>query len=123
MRMGNIRGNIGAASELIVAADLVAKGHEVYRALNPQGNCDLLCMLGEQPIRIEVKTARYEKSGTLVAGNLKGREGRFDVLAIVSSLGEIQYFSAAGIIGNEVRIKSISEVLRAGPGECPAKMM
>jgi len=51
-------GDIGAASELLVAADLMAKGFRVFRNLSPNGPVDLLANCGSGRIfRIQVKTA------------------------------------------------------------------
>ncbi len=52
-------GTIGAISELIVAADLMKNGFEVYRALSPSSDCDLIAIKGEEIRKYEVRSGRY----------------------------------------------------------------
>lgn len=58
--LGHIsRGRVGAISELKVCVDLMIKGYDVFRALSPQSNADLVAIKGDVVLKIEVRTARY----------------------------------------------------------------
>lgn len=60
------RGNTGAAAELQVAADLLRKGRQVFRAVSPHASCDLLVLDEDGAFtRIEVRTVSARKDGTL----------------------------------------------------------
>jgi hypothetical protein len=76
-------GTVGAIGELIVSADLLQKGYEVFRALSPSSSCDLAILTKEKKlIRVEVKTGyRTKMTGRL--GCAKPDNARFDILAIV----------------------------------------
>lgn len=52
----------GAIAELLVAADLMKQGFEVYRALSPDSKCDLLAIKNNQVFHYEIRTANYYKS-------------------------------------------------------------
>jgi hypothetical protein len=51
----------GALKELVVTIDLLARGYDVFRAINPSCSCDLVATKGKSFIRIEVTTARKYK--------------------------------------------------------------
>src|SRR5208337_2252007 len=51
------RATIGAVSELEVAADLMRREFEVFRALSPAASCDLIAIREGRILRIEVRTA------------------------------------------------------------------
>lgn len=48
----------GCISELVVAADLLAKGYAVFRTLTPNSFCDLIAVRGEETRKIQVRTGR-----------------------------------------------------------------
>jgi hypothetical protein len=52
----------GAANELIVAADLMRKGFEVFRNLSPRGLVDVIARRGPDLFRIQVKSASCARS-------------------------------------------------------------
>jgi len=54
---GLSRGTAGAISELIVCADLLKKGYEVFRAVSQSCSCDLLISKNGVIKRLEVRTA------------------------------------------------------------------
>ena len=64
---------MGALSELVVSADLLSKGFEVFRALTSSCSCDLAILKNGKLSRIEVKTAYKNNSGKYVFAN-----GRLD---------------------------------------------
>lgn len=54
--------SIGAASEMIVCANLLFKGFEVFKAISPSATWDLIAIKPEQPIaiKLQIKTVnRY----------------------------------------------------------------
>ena len=85
---------VGAAFELVVAADLMMRGFAVFRAMSPACSCDLAVMLGDTMRRVEVKTGHVMPSGELTHGPLRKRIGeQFDILAIVvRASGKVHYF-------------------------------
>lgn len=88
------RANIGAIAELIVSIDLLNKGMFVYRSVSTNAPCDLVVidpLEPTKPMRYEVKTA--DERGT--ARRLRPEKaGRFDVLALVSRQGKIEYIKS-----------------------------
>ena len=62
MKITNV--NIGAKNELVVAADLIEKGFNVFRSLTPNAPFDLVAYRNKRLYRIEVKTAKLNSDGT-----------------------------------------------------------
>jgi Holliday junction resolvase-like predicted endonuclease len=54
---------VGAIGELRAAADLLAKGYEVFVAGSPGASCDLVTLRDGVCLRIEVRTAYYTADG------------------------------------------------------------
>ena len=54
---------VGAMQELRVAADLLAKGYEVFRAVSPACSTDLVIQKDGILLRIEVRTGYYLPKG------------------------------------------------------------
>lgn len=82
---GHIRGGTryaGTLAELFVAADLIGNGAAVYWPLTPTAICDLVCIIDDETFRIEVKVGN-------TAPDVRKR--KFDVLARVTTDGEIKY--------------------------------
>ena len=75
---------VGALNELRVAADLLARGYQVFRALSPACACDLIIygLGGEpsKPLRVEVKTAYKRKAGKTNYAPVRD-SAAYDVLA------------------------------------------
>lgn len=83
---------VGAISELIIAADLLRQGFEVFRALSPSCSCDLAILYKSKLIRVEVRTARRTPLGKLSFAFKQGEGHRHDVLALVGDDGRtIEY--------------------------------
>jgi hypothetical protein len=80
---------IGAALELIVSVDLMKRGGYVYRALSHTCPADLVLWLGDQLLRVEVRSGRRTKEGRLSYSPPETR--RYDILAIVDPEGVIVY--------------------------------
>ena len=57
--------NKGAARELIVSANLMLLGYEVYRACGPNGKADLVCRNGNSVLFIEVRQLNIDASGSV----------------------------------------------------------
>jgi len=90
-------GDKGAAAELLVCADLLAKGLHVYRAVSPSAPADLV-VLGnngaiENVLLVEVKSRQYLADGTPNNNIKTAGSGKFDILAMVMPDGKIIYES------------------------------
>jgi hypothetical protein len=76
---------------MIAAADLMARGYEVFRSLGGGGSCDLIVVKDREPaMRIEVKTGHRSDSGSITYATPNDFTA-FDVLAIVVDDGEVVY--------------------------------
>lgn len=76
----------GAASELVVAVDLIKRGYYVYRNVAPAGPCDLVAIRkgGTNVMRVEVKTGYKTKAGEIrPTKTAQIRDDDYDVLAFV----------------------------------------
>lgn len=80
-------GSVGAIGELLVAADLLEKGFEVFRALSPCCSCDLAILRNGSLIRVEVRTGYKTAKGLVVSS----RSHRADLLAINCGPDGIEY--------------------------------
>jgi len=77
-------GTIGAASELLAAADLMMKGWEVFRALSPNSHCDLLAEKDGTTMRLEVRTGRYILGSDLrLSYSTRNSDGKFMIVVTV----------------------------------------
>jgi len=70
----------GALGELKVAADLMEKDYEVFRALDPHCSCDLAILKNKKLFRVEVRTSTYDATGKPYGHNKKIKA---DILALV----------------------------------------
>src|SRR4051794_26510128 len=58
---------VGAMQELLVCADLMRRGWHVFRAMSPACPADIVAYKdGDDPIRIQVRTAKTYPNGTPV---------------------------------------------------------
>ena len=92
----------GAIAEWLVAADLLAKGYEVFRPLHQGSSCDLAAYDGTF-YRIEVKYSSRDDTGIWLTRNA----GKYDVLALVNKVGKISYTAAADVDRATVTIASV----------------
>lgn len=85
-------GKIGAVQELSVAADLLLRGYDVFRAVSPSSSCDIVILHKKKLYRVEVKTGHYGRSGELYYP--KGDSSKYDFLAVVitNDNKKIKYF-------------------------------
>ena len=83
----------GSVGELQVAADLMRRGLDVFRALHMTSACDLVALIDKRrPVRVEVRSGRRLRDGTVsVSRPDKAHQARYDVLAIPFADGEIRY--------------------------------
>ncbi len=58
-------GTAGALNELIVSADLISKGYDVFRAFSPNASCDLVIIKEKRILRVEVKSINKTFVGEL----------------------------------------------------------
>lgn len=92
-------GTRGAISELVVCADLMSRGFEVFRALSPHTSCDLAVLLGGRLVRVEVRTGTRGLDGTLHYPTKGSDKGRQDLWAIVDKrTHQIEYSPPIGSV-------------------------
>ncbi len=85
-------GTTGTIGELVVAADLLRKGFEVFRAVSPSCSCDLAILKNGQLLRVEVRTGyRNQKTNHVRCALSPKNRDRFDIFAIVIAGTEILY--------------------------------
>lgn len=79
-------------NELLVAADLISRQFDVYRALNPDAACDLLALKDGCVLRIEVRTGvDPTPSGHICIPRGNDDAGRQDHFAVCLPDGTILY--------------------------------
>jgi hypothetical protein len=76
-------GSIGACAEIVVCADLLRRGYDVYRSISPNADCDLIVGQRGALVRVEVKSAKVKGNRTTYHRH-KLCKTKYDVLAIVS---------------------------------------
>lgn len=81
--LGLPTGTTGAISELRVAADLLLKGYEVFRAMSANCSCDLAILRNNQLLRVEVSTGYINGITGKLQKNKPDISEKFDLLAIV----------------------------------------
>lgn len=91
------RANMGTLSELVISADLLARGYHVFRAVSPACPFDLVIYKNGRLQRVEVKTRNTERE---LSENHKMRrfkeieEGKYDVYVDYDSFtGRITYLN------------------------------
>ena len=73
---------VGAISELLVSADLMKKGFEVFRALSPSCSCDLIAAKKGRLLRVEVRTGQYNRQEPTIY--YKQTDVKGDLMAVVT---------------------------------------
>lgn len=106
----------GALAELLVAADLMARGYEVFRAVSPSASCDLTALKDGLSLRVEVRTGRRMPGGGL--GYLRARL-RADVVAVYVHAEQTTYYVSVTTIPSDLLSISSTEAIRPpeGPGD------
>ena len=74
-------GTVGALSELVVCADLLARGYSVFRSVSPHSFCDIIAFKNGVLMRVEVKTG-YKSPQSRLIMQPDTSNNDFDLLAI-----------------------------------------
>jgi len=78
--------------ELLVCADLLSRGHEVFRAVNQQCPYDLVVEINRVLYRVEVKAGRIRNYALRYTDLKRGKRPEdIDILAVVLSPTDIRY--------------------------------
>lgn len=85
-------GAAGALAELLICADLIAKGYEVFRAVSQASSCDILLLSPNGTKRVEVRSALRRLDGSISVPAQAKDIGRYDIMACVTPDGCIAYF-------------------------------
>jgi hypothetical protein len=90
--VGVASGTVGAIAELMVCADLMKQGYEVFRAMSPASNCDVLAIKGEVIKKYEIRTGQYyqTKNGLNLHYPRARTEGK-DVIVVTHHDSKIHY--------------------------------
>lgn len=87
-------GDTGAMGELIIAADLIKQGWDVFRNLSPNGPVDLIAFRDGDIRCVQVKTCP-----TKAIPSLRAKMGDYcDALAVVLPSGNIEYYPHPSIV-------------------------
>lgn len=81
---------IGCIGEMLVCADLMQKGWDVYRSISPHAPVDLMARRDRKTVAVEVRSGRKKLDGRVVFGKPL-REKSWEVIAVVLPDGEIHY--------------------------------
>lgn len=76
------RGSVGGVAELLVCADLLRKGYDVFRSVTNSAACDVVVMRDGLLCRVEVKAGRSLKSGRGTFIIRPSQIGKHDVVAV-----------------------------------------
>jgi hypothetical protein len=87
------KGRNAAIAELTIAADLMAQGYEVYRALNQQAPCDLIALRGAEIVRVECKKGDLDCTGRPRMDKIRRNMGKFDIAGVLTSRGNVVYLT------------------------------
>lgn len=83
---------VGALSELVVCADLLRHGYEVFRGVSADDSCDIVILRGREMRRIQVRTGHIRGDGGIVYGRYAKDDGRMDHYAVVIDHTKVLYF-------------------------------
>lgn len=77
-------GTVGAIGEMVVCADLLRKGYEVFRAVAGSASCDLAVLKNGKLVRVEVTTGHRTIGGGVGHPNKSKSKaaGKHDILAV-----------------------------------------
>jgi uncharacterized protein YuzE len=86
----------GVISELLVAADLLKREHQVFRAQHPDAKVDLFIDLGARALRVECKTGRLggeKQMKVTFSGDSEADQEKppYQVLAVALDGGKVVY--------------------------------
>ncbi len=98
----------GAIGELVVAADLLNRGYEIFKPFSSGATCDLLFVHEGKAIKVEVKSC----TGTIRRVHVGRNLGKFDILAVVDRDMRVHYLPHTSLTSEYVSIASMQ-------AECP----
>lgn len=82
---------VGTISELLVAADLLAAGYDVFKSVSPACCCDLAILKNRKLYRVEVTTAYHGPTGKRCSPR-KDNFQNYDIVAyVLKTTKEIEY--------------------------------
>lgn len=92
--IGLSTGTVGAIAELMACVDLMKNGYDVFRAMSPASNCDILAMKGDEIRFYEIRTGHYYISGDKKKLNWPNRNtnGK-EIIVITHSDNKVHYVS------------------------------
>ena len=86
------KGSVGAAHEMLVAADLLKRGFDVYRSVSPTAHADIIIVNGSHILRVEVTTGTPNRRPSSRPLSWPPKvASRHDILAVVTHPGVIHY--------------------------------
>ena len=89
-------GKVGGAGELLVCADLIYQGYEVFRAVTQAASCDLIRLKDGVLERVEVRSGRRNTEGRLYYAKVYST--KCDVIAVVTPEREIVYVHPTHVV-------------------------
>lgn len=81
---------VGCIGEMIVCADLLKHGWEVFRSVSPHSGCDLIARRHGKTVELEVRSGYRTTEGTLRYAR-PNRNCSWDTIAVVLPDGSIEY--------------------------------
>lgn len=111
---------VGAATELIVAADLLSRGYEVFRSMAGTCSCDLIAMRDIddgcefQMLRVEAKTAHLDKRDGNSVSYDQGNPEEYDVLAVYHPWSKTIVYLPDGVVEQRATYAAVRYVSESG---------
>lgn len=81
---------VGAIQEMLVCADLIKRGYDVFRAICSSCPCDIIILKDNKSLRVEVTTGYITSANGYIKIPTKDYS-KFDIIAIVLGNGKIVY--------------------------------
>ncbi len=92
-------GRKGAAGEMVVIADLLHRGYEVWRAVSGQAACDLVTEIDGKLYKVEVRSVARQIDGTPNSPGgrtMLSRKGHHILAVVDRATGSVRYFAGDG---------------------------
>ncbi len=93
-------GNLGAVGELQASVDLMLRGFHVFGALSPASPCDLIVAMEDVVIKVEVRTASYQRQDGTLSYSYDGKDYA-NLFAVIYD-GKVYYYES-NKTSNEIR--------------------
>lgn len=84
---------MGGIGEMLVCADLLSRGHDVFRAINQHCHCDLVAIKDGLISRVEVRSVKVNSEGRIYPTLVNTDD--CDLYAFVTPDGRIEYMTPA----------------------------